>query len=138
MLANAYTLILFHFFQGGPGCGSTFGDFYELGPQLVTGLALQPNPGAWNRRFGLLVLDQPIGTGFSLVGSDSIPTDEMQMATHLYLALVSFFEQHRSLQQRPLIIAGEIPSPPMLSTNNSICSASHIFTNSCTAAVADL
>lgn len=32
--------------QGGPGCASSFGNLYELGPMLVTpSLELEPNPG---------------------------------------------------------------------------------------------
>ncbi|KAJ0692851.1 putative carboxypeptidase C [Helianthus annuus] len=58
--------------QGGPGCSSMTGNFYELGPFRVTPslthnvehLVLEPNPGPWNRIFGLLFLDNPIGTGF--------------------------------------------------------------------------
>ncbi len=52
--------------QGGPGCAGQFGNLYELGPQLVTrNLSLAENEGAWNRRAGLLFIDQPVGTGFS-------------------------------------------------------------------------
>lgn len=50
--------------QGGPGCASTFGAFYELGPLLVSGdnsSQLQPNNYSWHSSFGLLVIDQPIG-----------------------------------------------------------------------------
>lgn len=50
--------------QGGPGCASTFGAFYELGPLLVSGDSsgqLQPNNYSWHSSFGLLVIDQPIG-----------------------------------------------------------------------------
>ena len=44
--------------------------YYELGPQLVTSeLELVPNPGAWNRLFGLLFVDQPVGTGYSIAGN---------------------------------------------------------------------
>jgi vitellogenic carboxypeptidase-like protein len=35
--------------QGGPGCSSMVGNFYELGPYLLTNsLTLQPNPSSWN------------------------------------------------------------------------------------------
>jgi vitellogenic carboxypeptidase-like protein len=51
--------------QGGPGCASTFGAFYELGPLLVSGDPgsgqLQPNNFSWHSSFGLLVIDQPVG-----------------------------------------------------------------------------
>ncbi|KAG7981277.1 hypothetical protein I3843_05G224500 [Carya illinoinensis] len=57
--------------QGGPSCSSMFGNFFELGPWRVTSrkgrsetFVLEPNPGSWNRIFGLLFLDNPIGSGF--------------------------------------------------------------------------
>lgn len=96
--------------QGGPGCASTFGGFYELGPFSVTpDLGVVRNKGAWNRIFGLLLFDQPVGTGYSVAanGSASIPTDEMGVAVHAYAALQQFFTQHRGLQPRPLFITGE-------------------------------
>jgi hypothetical protein len=55
--------------QGGPGCSSLFGLFYINGPfQLQTDMTLRDNPGKWNRQYGTLFLDQPIGTGFSIAG----------------------------------------------------------------------
>ncbi|KAG2444312.1 hypothetical protein HXX76_001069 [Chlamydomonas incerta] len=96
--------------QGGPGCASTFGGFYELGPWSVReDLTVEPNPGSWNRLFGLLLLDQPVGTGYSLAanGSSSVPPDEVGMATHLYAALQGFFTNHKALADRPLFISGE-------------------------------
>ncbi|KAL3157467.1 hypothetical protein ABBQ32_011934 [Trebouxia sp. C0010 RCD-2024] len=94
--------------QGGPGCASMFGNFYELGPYWVNeSLRLSPNPGTWNRRFGLLFIDQPAGSGFSIAGSLGIPTDEMQIATDLYAGLQHFFSRHTDLQARPLFITGE-------------------------------
>nr|KJB30773.1 hypothetical protein B456_005G161500 [Gossypium raimondii] len=58
--------------QGGPGCSSMIGNLFELGPWRVVSshmknahnLTLERNPGSWNRLFGLLFLDNPIGTGF--------------------------------------------------------------------------
>lgn len=94
--------------QGGPGCASSFGNFYELGPQRVTpDLSLEPNPGAWNLQFGLLFIDQPIGTGFSVAGGEQLLSDELQMASDLYTALHAFFEAHPGLQGRPLVVTGE-------------------------------
>lgn len=61
--------------QGGPGCSSLFGTFYLNGPfALQTDLTLQQNPGRWNRQYGMLFVDQPIGTGFSVAGAQQKPT----------------------------------------------------------------
>eukprot|EP00197_Chlamydomonas_leiostraca_P013626 CAMPEP_0202860512 /NCGR_PEP_ID=MMETSP1391-20130828/2179_1 /ASSEMBLY_ACC=CAM_ASM_000867 /TAXON_ID=1034604 /ORGANISM="Chlamydomonas leiostraca, Strain SAG 11-49" /LENGTH=416 /DNA_ID=CAMNT_0049539683 /DNA_START=7 /DNA_END=1253 /DNA_ORIENTATION=+ len=95
--------------QGGPGCASTFGGLYEIGPWLVTDdLTLVENEGSWARRAGLLLVDQPVGTGLSIAASDAaIPRDEMGMAAHLYTALQGFFARYRDLARRPLFIVGE-------------------------------
>jgi len=58
--------------QGGPGCSSLFGTFYLNGPfQLQTDMTLRQNPGRWNRQYGMLFVDQPIGTGFSVAGGSA-------------------------------------------------------------------
>eukprot|EP00879_Flechtneria_rotunda_P016789 GHRR01017572.1.p1 GENE.GHRR01017572.1~~GHRR01017572.1.p1 ORF type:complete len:557 (+),score=138.61 GHRR01017572.1:190-1671(+) len=95
--------------QGGPGCSSTFGAFYELGPFLATGTgSMQPNPGAWNRLYGLLVIDQPIGTGYSIAAAtEAIPSDMLGAAQDLYWGLYGFFKAHEDLQHRPFFITGE-------------------------------
>eukprot|EP00891_Asterochloris_glomerata_P003274 jgi/Astpho2/3274/fgenesh1_pm.00053_%23_4_t len=95
--------------QGGPGCAGLFGALYELGPFSVNNkLGLEPNPGSWANSHGLLVIDQPIGTGFSTAGSrGAIPTDEMEIAADIYEALQGFFQRHSHLQARPLFITGE-------------------------------
>lgn len=76
---------------GGPGCASTFGSFYELGPFLVDGDGaggVSANPHAWSGPFGLLLVDQPVGSGYSVAArEEDVPTDEMAMAHDLYKAL---------------------------------------------------
>ncbi|XP_059447354.1 serine carboxypeptidase-like 50 [Corylus avellana] len=101
--------------QGGPGCSSMIGNFLELGPWRVNfqkaksePLALEPNPGSWNRIFGLLFLDNPIGTGFSIASTpEEIPRDQHSVAKHLFAAITSFIESDRSLKSRPIYITGE-------------------------------
>ncbi|CAE5957525.1 unnamed protein product [Arabidopsis arenosa] len=96
--------------QGGPGCSSMIGNFYELGPWRVMSSAteLERNPGAWNRLFGLLFVDNPIGVGFSIASSkQDIPTNQRQVAEHLYAALVEFLEQNPGFENRPVYFTGE-------------------------------
>ncbi|KMT08095.1 hypothetical protein BVRB_6g143470 [Beta vulgaris subsp. vulgaris] len=96
--------------QGGPGCSSMVGNFFELGPWRVNNrIELERNHGAWNRIFGLLFLDNPIGTGFSIAASEEeIPRDQYGVAKHLFIAIKSFIELDKSLfGSRPIYITGE-------------------------------
>ncbi|XP_073127036.1 serine carboxypeptidase-like 50 [Henckelia pumila] len=95
--------------QGGPGCSSMIGNFYELGPWLVNQqLSLDPNPGSWNKIFGLLFLDNPIGTGFSIADSiEEIPINQYGVAEHLFKAIQKFVALDQSFRSRPIYITGE-------------------------------
>nr|KYP60911.1 Serine carboxypeptidase-like 50 [Cajanus cajan] len=95
--------------QGGPGCSSMLGNLYELGPWRVTeSLTLQPNPGAWNRIFGLLFLDSPIGSGFSVAATpEEIPKDQNAVAEHLFVAITRFVQLDPAFKHRPIYITGE-------------------------------
>ncbi|KAK7400759.1 hypothetical protein VNO78_12064 [Psophocarpus tetragonolobus] len=95
--------------QGGPGCSSMIGNLFELGPWRVTkSLTLQPNPGAWNRIFGLLFLDNPIGTGFSVASTpEEIPKDQNTVAKHLFSAITRFIQLDPVFKHRPIYITGE-------------------------------
>ncbi|OIT01318.1 PREDICTED: serine carboxypeptidase-like 50 [Nicotiana attenuata] len=102
--------------QGGPGCSSMLGNFYELGPYRVSSsfrhnvehLSLEPNPGSWNRIFGLLFLDNPIGTGFSIASSqDEIPRNLHDVARHLFTATREFIALDPLFKTRPIYLTGE-------------------------------
>ncbi|KAK4263948.1 hypothetical protein QN277_029298 [Acacia crassicarpa] len=95
--------------QGGPGCSSMIGNFFELGPWRVTkSLNLIPNPGSWNRIFGLLFLDNPIGTGFSIASNpEEIPRDQNSVAKHLYTAITKFIQLNPAFKDRQIYITGE-------------------------------
>ncbi|KAL9364600.1 hypothetical protein Peur_042473 [Populus x canadensis] len=100
--------------QGGPGCSSMIGNFLELGPYRVVDSqdnehpALQPNLGSWNRIFGLIFIDNPIGTGFSIASSpEEIPRDQHTVAEHLFAAISEFIKLDPVFKTRPLYITGE-------------------------------
>ncbi|XAR63635.1 Carboxypeptidase C [Bertholletia excelsa] len=81
--------------QGGPG-------------QDAEQLVLKPNCGSWNRIFGLLFLDNPIGTGFSIASTpEEIPRDQLTVAKHLFAAISSFVALNSSFKSRPIYVTGE-------------------------------
>ena len=43
-------------------------------------LSLRPNEGSWNQRYGLLYIDQPVGTGFSTLGARPLLQTHAQRA----------------------------------------------------------
>ena len=85
------------------------GNFYEHGPYRVDDeLKLHSNPGSWNKRFGMLYTDNPVGTGFSIAEKDEdMPEDQAQASVHLYSVVAQFFAEHPQLQPRPFFLAGE-------------------------------
>ncbi|KAK9074539.1 hypothetical protein SSX86_007137 [Deinandra increscens subsp. villosa] len=102
--------------QGGPGCSSMTGNFFEIGPWLVTSslrhnvehLTLKPNLASWNRFFGVLFLDNPIGTGFSIAATpEEIPRDQTAVAKHLLIAIKKFIGSDSLFESRPVYITGE-------------------------------
>lgn len=94
--------------QGGPGCSGMIGNFGELGPwRAGEDMQLHKNSNPWNRRFGLLFIDSPAGSGFSIAPSpEAIVTNQHQVARDLYEAIVIFFRDS-AYKLRPLYIAGE-------------------------------
>ncbi|KAL4286525.1 hypothetical protein S245_065813 [Arachis hypogaea] len=95
--------------QGGPGTSSMIGNLYEVGPWRITeSITLEPNPGAWNRFFGVLFLDNPIGTGFSIASSpQEIPTNQEGISKHLYVAITTFLRLDPVYKHRPIYIVGQ-------------------------------
>lgn len=113
---------IFLWLEGGPGCASSFGNFYingpsralasrdERGQRKATG-KLKNNPHAWNALGGLLYIDQPVGTGFSVPGlGGKIPRTELEVAADLYFGLCELFGAGGPLESeaaRPLFVTGE-------------------------------
>ncbi len=65
----------------------------EVGPYRVKDKEhLEFNPGSWHEFANLLFVDNPVGTGFSYVDTDSYLHDLPQMAEQFVTFLEKFFE----------------------------------------------
>jgi len=70
--ANTSEAPLLIWLQGGPGGSSMFGLFAEMGP-IRLDASLQPhlNEYTWNKKYGMLFIDNPVGAGFSFTSEQS-------------------------------------------------------------------
>lgn len=95
--------------QGGPGASSLFGLFVELGPIMVTKEGkITEMPVTWNKKYSLLYIDNPVGTGYSFTKADAgYATNEDDVARDLYSALTQFFSIFKAYQKNDFYVTGE-------------------------------
>lgn len=68
------------------------GAMMEVGPYRMTEDGnLKYNNGSWDEFANLLFVDQPVGTGFSYVNTDSYLSELDQMAEHMIIFLEKWF-----------------------------------------------
>lgn len=114
--------------NGGPGSSSFLGFFAENGPYKIvqpppwqSSLGLVENEFGWNRNAGYLMIDQPAGTGLSLVTDKGMyAKTEAEASAQLYRGLQAFYERWPEFRQRDLYLFGESFAGvyvPMLATN---------------------
>lgn len=78
--------------NGGPGCSSMDGALMEIGPyRLKNKDTLVYNDGSWDEFMNVLFIDNPVGTGYSYVNTDSYVHELTEMAAHLVTFLEKFF-----------------------------------------------
>eukprot|EP00792_Barthelona_sp_PAP020_P006037 TRINITY_DN2891_c0_g1_i2.p1 TRINITY_DN2891_c0_g1~~TRINITY_DN2891_c0_g1_i2.p1 ORF type:complete len:447 (-),score=120.35 TRINITY_DN2891_c0_g1_i2:57-1373(-) len=83
-----------NFMSGGPGCSSQNANFMELGPWILNfdgSGNYRNNPYSWDKKYNLLFIDQPRGTGFSV--SDNHAYNEDQIAKDYVKVLEILFEK---------------------------------------------
>jgi len=69
------------------------GALMEIGPYRVReGSKLEYNEGSWDEFANLLFVDNPVGTGFSYVDTDSYVHELKDMATEFVTFLERWFE----------------------------------------------
>jgi cathepsin A (carboxypeptidase C) len=93
--------------NGGPGCSSATGLFFELGPSSINS-TFQPvrNPFSWNNNASVIFLDQPVGVGYSYTNGDQVG-DTITAAKDVYGFLELFFNKFPQFINNKFHIAGE-------------------------------
>ncbi|KAM0481366.1 hypothetical protein ACHAPX_003470 [Trichoderma viride] len=92
--------------NGGPGCSSLTGLFFELGPASINEkIEIVNNPHAWNNNASVIFLDQPVNVGYSY-GSGSV-SDTVAAGKDVYALLTLFFHQFPEYSTQDFHIAGE-------------------------------
>ncbi|EGV61812.1 carboxypeptidase C [Yamadazyma tenuis ATCC 10573] len=93
--------------NGGPGCSSTTGLFFELGPSSINS-TIQPvyNPYSWNANASVIFLDQPVGVGYSYTEGDQVK-NTATAAKDFYVFVELFFQKFPEFRGNKFHIAGE-------------------------------
>ena len=94
--------------NGGPGCSSSTGLLFELGPCQVAdeGRSTTHNPHSWNNHANLLFLDQPVDVGYSYSDNDSV-NNSPAAAEDVYAFLQLFFSKFPEYSKLPFTASGE-------------------------------
>lgn len=117
--------------NGGPGCSSMDGALMEIGPYRVKGDKLEYNKGAWDEFANVLFVDNPVGTGFSYVDTDSYVHELPDMANQMIVFLEKFFElfpeySHDDVSPRYLRQSGAVlTATPAISCWRVLCWSAH-------------
>jgi len=104
--------------NGGPGCSSLDGFFYEHGPFhfdrsgtgniFATNDTLHNNPVSWNKVANMIYLESPAGVGYSYSNTSSdYRTNDNKTAQDSYTFLENFFAAYPEFLQNDFYIAGE-------------------------------
>ncbi|KAK1584817.1 serine carboxypeptidase [Colletotrichum navitas] len=94
--------------NGGPGCSSEDGALMEIGPYRVKDPDhLEYNNGSWNEFANLLFVDNPVGTGFSFVDTNSYLHELTEMADQFVQFLEKWFAMFPEYEHDDLYISGE-------------------------------
>ncbi|KAK9466806.1 Alpha/Beta hydrolase protein [Lipomyces arxii] len=94
--------------NGGPGCSSMDGAMMEVGPFRVgSDGKLVQNSGRWNQYANVLFVDNPLGTGFSFVDTDSYLHELPEMVNDFMTFMDTFFDLFPQYLVDDMYIAGE-------------------------------
>jgi carboxypeptidase D len=117
--------------NGGPGCSSEDGALMEIGPyRVVKDSKLVENEGSWNEFANLLFVDNPVGTGYSYVDTDSYIHELDTMAEQFIIFLEKFFGMFPEYENDDVSIFSSTDLvTPLLTILRSISLASRMLVN---------
>ncbi|CAF1020686.1 unnamed protein product [Adineta steineri] len=94
--------------NGGPGCSSLIGAWAEIGPfRFQDENTMIENDGSWHLYNNLLFVDQPVGTGFSTIGTNSYVHELDEMANQFLSFLDQYIKIFPELLENDIYLAGE-------------------------------
>ncbi|CAF4081806.1 unnamed protein product [Adineta steineri] len=94
--------------NGGPGCSSSIGAWMEIGPfRFQDENTMIENDGSWHLYTNLLFVDQPVGTGFSTIDTDSFIRELDEMANQFLSFLDQYIKVFPELLENDIYLAGE-------------------------------
>ncbi|CAF4064766.1 unnamed protein product [Adineta steineri] len=94
--------------NGGPGCSSSIGAWMEIGPfRFQDQNTMIENDGSWHLYTNLLFVDQPVGTGFSTIDTDSFIHELDEMANQFLSFLDQYIKVFPELLENDIYLAGE-------------------------------
>lgn len=103
------------------------GALMEVGPYRVReGGNLEYNNGSWDEFANLLFVDQPVGTGFSYVNTDSYLTDLNQMADHMMVFLEKWFALFPEYEHDDVRLIHSLHGNGILTWHSCISQANHM------------
>lgn len=97
-------------FNGGPGCSSLDGFFYEMGPFVVSPTnysQLTLREHRWNRIANMVYLESPVGVGFSYSDDGVYTITDDTAATDNRAAVEAFYVRFPNFKENELFITGE-------------------------------
>jgi carboxypeptidase D len=106
--------------NGGPGCSSEDGALMEIGPYRVgdetKGPKLEYNDGSWDEFANIMFVDNPVGTGFSFVDTDSYVHELPEMADQFVKFLEKWFALFPEYEHDDVSLLSIEPPPVPVNT----------------------
>jgi cathepsin A (carboxypeptidase C) len=95
--------------NGGPGCSSSTGLLFELGPCSISdeGTNTTHNPHSWNAHANMIFLDQPINTGYSYSNDGTNINSSPVAGKDVYAFMELFLSRFPEYSTQPFHIAAE-------------------------------